>query len=232
VIIERPIDCGLVYQRVRRQLIEVARTLDASQLATIVSATPAWTIHDAIAHVVGLATDLNSGELGTGNPDEWTATQVRDRQARSVAELAEEWEREGPPFEDGLRLFGYEVGSHFVGDLVQHVADVDHALGRPRLADEDEALVVGLDFYLDSFHETLTEAAAGRITVTVDDETFEVGSGPPVATLTAGRFELFRALGGRRSEQQIRRLQWTGDIDAIVGLVSRYNVPSGDLVEP
>ncbi|MGQ0832213.1 MAG: maleylpyruvate isomerase family mycothiol-dependent enzyme [Microthrixaceae bacterium] len=232
MIIERPIDCGLVYQRTRRRLIEVARGLNPAQLATIVPATPAWTVHDAIAHVVGLATDLNSGEFGRGNPDEWTAAQVRERLDHSVEELAQEWDREGPRFEDGLRLFGYEFGSHFVGDLVQHAADVDHALGRPRLADDDEALLVGLDFYLDSFHETLTEAAAGRATVSVDGESFEVGDGPAVASLSAGRFELFRALGGRRSAAQIRRLEWVGDVDAILGLVSRYNVPSDDLVEP
>jgi hypothetical protein len=47
----------------------------------------------------------------------------------------------------------------------------------------------------------------------------------------ASRYELFRALGGRRSEHQLRAMDWIGDVDAIIGVLSRYPLPTGDLVE-
>lgn len=58
-----------------------------------------------------------------------------------------------------------------------------------------------------------------------------LGSGDVVASWTADRFDMFRALGGRRTEAQIRALSWTGDVDRIVPLVSRYGLPGTDLIE-
>ena len=104
-----------------------------------------------------------------------------------------------------MRLLGYEIGSHYVGDLLQHASDIRHAVGEPSI-DDDQALVIGLDFYLDSFHEALTEADVGSVAIQVPDETWVLGSGPLIASLAANRFELFRCLGGRRSEGQIRGL--------------------------
>lgn len=46
-----------------------------------------------------------------------------------------------------------------------------------------------------------------------------LGSGDVVASWTADRFDMFRALS------------WTGDVDRIVPLVSRYGLPGTDLIE-
>lgn len=234
MIIERPVDCGQLYDDERRALLALVRSLPDEALHRTVPATPAWTVHDVVAHVVGIAADLNAGRFGTDAPEDWTADQVRSRADRSVADLEREWDAEAPTFREGLALFGYEMGSHFLGDLVQHVADVHHALGRPRRPDDDTALVVALDFYLDSFHQTLLEAEVGSVVARVgaDGDRWELGAGEVVAEVAAGRFELFRALGGRRSAAQIRALTWTGDVDRVVGLVSRYGLPAIDLHEP
>ena len=69
-----------------------------------------WTVRDVVAHVVGIAADLNAGRFGSGSADDWAAEQVRSRKDRSVDELSDEWDLEAPRFEDGLRLFGYELG--------------------------------------------------------------------------------------------------------------------------
>lgn len=58
-----------------------------------------------------------------------------------------------------------------------------------------------------------------------------LGTGSEVATLKASRYELFRALGGRRSEHQLRAMDWIGDVDAVIGVLSRYPLPTSDLVE-
>lgn len=227
MIAERDVDAGAVYERVRRDLLALVRSLDDGALALRVPATPAWTVKDVVAHLVGIDADLNAGRFpaaGVGARDAWTAEQVHVRRDRTVAELEAEWEQEAPTFEDGLRLFGYEVGSHYVGDLLQHATDVRATVREPRSGDA-EALAVALDFYLDSCHQTL----GGAVTVSVGDAEWTLGPPPAVASLTTDRFELFRALGGRRSEAQLRALAWTGDVDAIVPVLSRYPLPAHDL---
>lgn len=107
-----------------------------------------------------------------------------------------------------------------------------HAVGLARRPDDDPALVVALDFYLDAFHETLVAESIGAVDVDASGEPWHLGTGPTIATLSAGRFELFRALGGRRTLSQIRTLAWTGAVDAVAPHVSAYGLPTNDLVEP
>ena len=226
---ERDVDCGDVYERARRDLVELLQSLDPDQLDARVPATPEWSVHDVLAHLVGIDADLNAGVFG---PDAytWTAVQVRSRRERTIAELAEEWEREGPQFQAGLRLFDYEFGSHYIGDLLQHAADIRHALGIAPPPD-DQTLAVALDFYLTSFEETLESAGLGAVEVSVGDEHWTLGTGATIASVSAGRFPLFRSLGGRRTLDQIRALRWDGDVETIVPLVSRYPVPQEPIIE-
>ncbi len=221
LIIEHSADCGALYRQKRHELLDFVRTLTDPELHAVVAATPEWTVHDVVAHLVGITVDLNAGNFGDGDPDAWTARQVDARRSLSIAELEQEWEREAHAFEHGLRLLGYEIGSHYVGDLLQHSQDIREALGAPPIAD-DAALAVALDFYLDHFHQTLTAAGIGTVAVHVGDDCVNVGSGPPVATVAASRFGLLRALGGRRNERGIRALDWTGDVDVILPFVAAY----------
>lgn len=231
MIVERPVDCGKIYGAQRRALIQLVRAATDDELATPVPATPEWTVRDVIAHVVGITADLNVLHLGSGDdPDAWTAAQVAARRGSTLADLAAEWDHEAPQFEEGLRQLGYETGSHFVGDLLQHAQDVRSALARSRL-DDGEALAVGLDHYLDTLHRALTAAGAGSIAVTVGEEGWVLGTDPQVTTLAVGRFELFRALGGRRSATQIRSMAWSTPPDAVLDLLSPYPLPTTDLTD-
>ena len=154
------IDTGDIYERTRARFVCTVRHLQPREVATPVPATPAWMVGDVLAHVVGLATDLNAQRFpdvddigGTA----WTTRQVDTRRTTSIADLVDEWDREAPVFEDGLRLFGYEEGSHFVADLHAHHQDVRGALGLSR--DEDPITVsVALDHYL-GFIDTMLRAS-------------------------------------------------------------------------
>jgi len=231
VLVERDIDCGELYGAQRRELVALARSLTEDQLRTTVPATPEWSVHDVVAHVVGIAADLNAGRFGSEDPDVWTRRQVETRRDHSVDELAGEWEREAPTFEEGLRLLGYEIGSHYVGDLLHHIVDVRSALGLQRIPD-DLTLVVALDFYLDSLHQTLCAAAIGSLEVRTPNESWVLGEGEVVASMAASRFEVFRCLGGRRSGAQIRQLEWSGAVDTVLPHLSRYPLPNRDLIDP
>jgi uncharacterized protein (TIGR03083 family) len=227
VIAERDADCGALYRVKRRELLELAHGLSADELATAVPATPAWSVHDVVAHVVGIAADLNAQRFDVPDADAWTARQVRERRGATVADLEREWEREADRFEEGLRLLGYELGSHYVGDLLQHTQDVRSALGRGRIAD-DEALAVAMDFYVDHFSQALAAAGAGAVEVRTGEDAWTAGEGSVVATVEGARLELFRAFGGRRSESGVRALSWTGDVDRVLPHVSAYPMPASD----
>jgi hypothetical protein len=178
-------------------------------------------VHDVVAHLVGITADLNALRFDVVDAEAWTARQVAERRTATVRQLAVEWEAEADRFEEGLRLLGYELGSHYVGDLLQHSQDVREALGRDRL-DDDLSLVVALDFYVDHFSQSLVAGGAGAVVVDVGDESWTAGAGEVVAGVTGGRFELLRAFGGRRSEAEIRASGWTGDVDRVLPFVSAY----------
>ena len=88
MIIEREVDCGQIYEQQRHVLISLSRSLDNAQRRTMVPATPAWSVADVVAHLVGITSDLNAGRFGSGDADAWTAAQVHTRRERSIDELA------------------------------------------------------------------------------------------------------------------------------------------------
>ena len=232
--VEHHLVCGELYEAERRAFVDLLAGLSGDDLARTVVATPLWSVQDVLAHVIGVAADLNRQDFGgSGTSDEWTARQVESRRGRTVAELAAEWDAEAPLFEDGLALFGYDLGAHYVSDLVQHVADVQGTLqvGEPPSAD---AVVASLDFLFESFDETVHEAALGGVRVSLPDVDWVFGPNPVVATVTASPWEVMRALAGRRDLAQIRALDWQGSADAIDALVprfSRYDQPPGPITD-
>lgn len=232
VIPARDVDCGLLYRRVRRELVALLQAMPLHRLDTVVPATPAWSVQDVLAHLVGLAADLNAQRFPGDSSEDWTDAQVTSRRGRTLDELAAEWDEEAPRFEEGLRLLGYEQGSHFVGDLLQHTCDVRAALGTAQVPEDDVALAVGLDFYLRAFDESLREAGVGSVSVVVGGEVFAVGEGSEVVRWSPSRFEAFRALGGRRSEAQVRAQPREGDLDAVLPHVSAYPpLPAEDVLD-
>lgn len=232
------IDAGLTYERCRQALVGDLQGCSADELATPVPATPAWRVHDVLAHVVGLATALNAQHLPA--PDDeggtaWAAAQVAERAERTVADLVAEWDGEAPAFEDGLRLFGIETGRHFVADLAIHLADVRQALGRPAALDP-EAMVLAVDHYVAFLDEQLRADRWGVLEVVAGDRTHRAGGddGPVRARLEAPPFDVLRAIAARRSAAQLRAMAWSGDVDAALDRLAEiyrggYALPASDL---
>ncbi|HUS43780.1 MAG TPA: hypothetical protein VMY16_14040 [Ilumatobacteraceae bacterium] len=75
------------------------------------------------------------------------------------------------------------------------------------------------------FEDELRRHAAGSVIIDLGDETLMLGSGTPVIGLTTTRLELFRALGGRRTSNEIAALDWSVTGPAI-DLVNCYDEPS------
>ena len=233
------VDTGDVYERVREDFVATVSALSDDELTLPVPATPSWSVRDVLAHVVGLAADLNAQRFPSADDvggTAWTELQVQQRRGRRLREELAEWDREAVPFEDGLRSFGYEVGSHFVADLHAHFQDVRGTLGLPRDADE-LAVRVALDHYLGFVDEMLAGAGWGTLEVVVGAEARILGAhGLHHARLRAQPFEVLRSVSGRRSARQIRALNWEGDDYDLLALLQTsltggYSLPQSDLIE-
>ena len=230
------IDTGSLYERTRREFIATLIGLSDEQLQIRVPATPAWSVRDVLAHVVGLAADLNAQRFPAPDDDGtvWTNAQVQRSRDLTLTEVIAEWGRQAVRFEDGLRAFGYEFGSHFVADLYVHYQDVRTAVGLGPDAD-GLTVAVALDHYLRYLSELLVTHCWGTLEIAAGQETRSLGgNGRHHACLTAEPWELLRAVSGRRSDRQLRALDWSGDVDDLLallqaGLTGGYALPETDL---
>lgn len=195
-----------VYRNGRTRVADLAATLDDDQLQTPVPATPEWTVHELLAHLVGLAADVTAGRLDGAGGDQWTARHVGERRRRPVDELLAEWAKVGPQVEASL------VGQQFAGpgpapDLICHEADLREALGLTRV-DREHHQQPFLDLMMLLLGQRLSDIA----TVLVRDEDgheWRCGSGQPEHLLRVDGYELLRAMFSRRSRRQIAGWSWT-----------------------
>jgi len=233
------VDTGNLYERVRHEFVTTVSGLSEGELVVRVPATPAWSVRDVLAHVVGLAADLNGQRFPSADDvsgTAWTAVQVRRGRGRALAEVLDEWEREAPTFEAGLHAFGYEFGSHFVADVHAHYQDVRGALGFAPDVD-DLTVRVALDHYLGFIDQLLTGSGWGVLDVVAGAEASRLGGpGPHQARVRAEPFEVLRTVSARRSAHQIRALDWDGDLEALLALLQNalgggYELPETDLDE-
>jgi hypothetical protein len=117
-----------------------------------------------------------------------------------------------------------------VTDLAVHQQDIYGALG---IVKDRDAAPVGIAFATYAGGADLRINASGGSSLRLVTESKErvVGGGDPVATVRAPRFELFRALSGRRSPDQVRAYDWDGDPEPFMELFYPYGVRQEALVE-
>ncbi len=133
-------DVGIVYGSCRERMTEMVRPLDPAQAATRVAATEEWTVHDVVAHQVGVVSDVNTGNLDGIGTDAWTAAQVDARTDASIADMIAEWEQGSAQFEATITALGSPQGAIAVADIWNHEQDLRGALavegGRDPLAEQ------------------------------------------------------------------------------------------------
>ena len=216
-----------------------------AEVDRLVPVTPAWRVRDVVAHVIGVGEDL----LAENYPDfsdpkgmpaqaqqreAWTEAQVQRRRDRSVASLVEEWESLGVEAalaagpEDTRYPFLSRIGATF--DLACHLHDVRHALGTP--GDQDSPVTRVAFWMARSWLDLrLQSAQLGPLRLSAPGRDWDLGGVEPVAVVAAPPFELFRAISGRRSGEQILAMQWTGDPEPLLDVLSPYPQPEVAVVE-
>jgi uncharacterized protein (TIGR03083 family) len=219
-------DYGDAYRASRARLTALANQLDAAALEKTVPTCPEWRIKDVYAHLIGLVADVTAGNLDGAGSDAWTQKQVDDRADRTGPELIAEWDANGPGMETLLDGVPPQIGAQIVGDLATHEADIWGAIGRPEARDSD-GVALGFQRYALALGDRIKEA--GLPALRIND--LVVGDGEPAASVSAGPFELFRALTGRRSSDQVRAFTWDGDPEPYVAIFSAYGNPSAPVIE-
>jgi uncharacterized protein (TIGR03083 family) len=204
---------GTAYSGVRQRVSELTGSIDERGGRTPVPPCPLWTVHDVVAHLVGVVEDATAGCLDGVATDPWTQAQVEAHRNDSIPTMLHRWSEVAPPFEGLLDDIG-AVGRQAVLDAVTHEHDIRSALGRPG-ARRSDAVMIGYDFGAPRF---LENAEAKGVSIRLGG----VGSqryGPPDAPLRLEGmpFDLMRALTGRRSVAQIRAMAWSSDCEPALG---------------
>jgi len=185
------IDLGALYGAARQRICSLV-TADGADPTSPVPATPAWTVHDVVAHLSGIAADAASGNMAGAPGEAWTAAQVARGADRSVAEMLAEWSQTGPSLEAFLSSPAGAAVSAAVMDVHTHEADLRHALGL--------AVAVPAEF-LGWAGPSLRDGLAVQI----------IEAGLADVAVEASDFEWFRGRLGRRTEAEVRALGWSAD---------------------
>jgi uncharacterized protein (TIGR03083 family) len=205
------------YRAARRRVTELVLTLDDADLSRPVPACPGWTVHDVVAHVTGIPDDALNGRMdGVATPP-WTAAQVERGRSVPTFDLLDRWTEQAATFES------LPLPPQAVIDLTTHEQDIRGAVGRPGAR---EAIELRWSF------ELLAERAVGAVPglrIEVEDTSF--GPDAPTSVLRGDRFDLFRAMMGRRSSAQLRALGWSGTPVDDVEAVTVFGPAVADVIE-
>jgi uncharacterized protein (TIGR03083 family) len=196
---------AVTYRQARARVSDLARALSPDQLQMSVPATPAWTIHQVLAHLAGGAADAANDRLDGAPGARWSQRHVDERRHQPVGELLAEWEQVAPQIESTLTE-EMMLRPNIVADTLCHESDLREALGLAPMAREH------WQPFLDVMMQYLTYTLRGATTVIIRDEHGEqwtCGDGEPTTLLRADGYELLRASYSRRSQRQIAAWNWT-----------------------
>ncbi len=208
-----------MYTTARERLIGVVSELEPAEVDVAVEACPGWSVKDVVAHVVGIAADVTSGNADGAGTDAWTAAQVESRRDRSLSSIVEEWVALGPAV-DALLATTPQLEPRMARDALVHEFDIRAATGRP--GGRTGAVVDALLATYAADYVRRVDAADGLASVAVDIGTTRVGDADAPVSVTGSAFDLLRCLTGRRSRHQVEALEWTGRTDAHVALFTTY----------
>ena len=217
----------IAYRELRARVREVVEQVDDPALERIAPATPKWRAHDVLSHLVGVPEDVVNGRLDGIASDAWTQAQVDRRRTASTAELLAEWDEFGPQFEVMLAEAPDEIVGQAIFDAGTHELDLLNALGVVGARDSG-AVRVGWDWIVDA----RTRGGAHAICFVMEEGEQISGTGDVVARVEAPRFELFRAVSGRRTEAEIARYRWDREPDPQVLLAADFfSIPEASIGE-
>jgi uncharacterized protein (TIGR03083 family) len=214
------------YEAIAGRLIDLAEDLTIDDAATIVPASPAWTVKDVYAHLAGAAADVVAGVAAGDDLDGWTARQVANRADQTIEQNCVEWAGHIPEFLGIVERTGNQLLGVVAGNWV-HEQDIRGAVGLQGLTTGR-----GLDVVLlrvDEVAGRIESAGAPALRIITPDRQWVLGTGTVAATLTVPSFELARVISSRRTAQQIASLDWDGDPSPYTEIIGVFGPASAPL---
>ena len=202
-------DYAQTYGALRSRVSDLVREADEEQLGRHTPAAPEWRVRDVVAHLSGITADINAGNLDGVATDAWTARQVDARRDWSIEQMLEEWDTEGAKVEAMMASLPEVAVGQMTTDAATHEQDIRGGLERPGARDCD-AIVIGFDWGVQIL-AGLAEPADATLRIETEACTATVGTGTRQVGVRVDRFEVFRAMTGRRSLEQIRSFRWEGE---------------------
>ena len=118
-------DVAAQYRTVRLRLRELVGGLGDQHLDREVPAIPGWRVRDVVAHLVGVATDIATGNVGDGP----SASHVERRAGRPFHEVLHEWDDAGAVLEKLLAAGPPDLAARALSDLTTCDRHLRTALG-------------------------------------------------------------------------------------------------------
>jgi uncharacterized protein (TIGR03083 family) len=210
------------YREGRERLSALVRD-HLDEAGTPVPATPGWTVHDVIAHLIGVAQDIASGTVPKQGPTpEWTSGHVQRGAGVSTEDLLETWSALSADTERVVDEFTVWPAAM---DVVCHEHDVRGALGDAGGRD-NEFIGVAAKVLLGSMNPSRP------LVIETESKQFRVGpdEGKPI-TLRTTSWEAFRWRFGRRSRAQLAAMDWSGDAAPILDELCIFGPAPADVIE-
>jgi uncharacterized protein (TIGR03083 family) len=211
------------YREARTRVCELVSAMDAERLGRRLPATPQWSARELVAHLVGVAADVTSGNLEGITTGPWTAAQVDARRDRDLEQLFAEWDDVGPKLE--LAVAERRMTLPPVHDVTVHETDLREGHGLPRAPEHH------LPALLNSVASLVARNHAdkpGGVLLRSAGRQWQIGGGPPAAAVELEPYELYRGLFSRRSRRQLRDWPWQGDPDGFLDLLPVFGAREDD----
>lgn len=238
-----------LYEQLRNDISQLVAALEPDELDKPVPATPDWSIRDVVTHLAADATCTIAGDFpreffeAFGEPaavamvNDWTSRQLEDRRGSSLEDVLQEWKNSSTEliammhgeksWPEGTVPFADRV---LLTDAAVHQQDIFGAFGFER-AREAAPIKIGLSGYIVTMGWRLTAASIPPLRFDVGDKSYIAGEGEAAATVHASRYELFRAMSGRRSPDQIRTYRWDHDAEPYIPYFYPYGIREDALLE-
>jgi uncharacterized protein (TIGR03083 family) len=206
------------YHATRARIGDLVRDLDDDGLATRVPACPEWSVHDLVAHVVGIPEALAAGNVPSGDLQAWLDSLVEERRHDPVPELLDRWAACAAPTSalvDG-------GGSQLFIDAVSHEHDLRGALGRPGARGSAEVQGT-VQLLLDLLAPAIVDAGLGALVIDSGGVRWASQFARPQCTLRVDPWEAVRVLQSRRTADEVRALPATGDVEPYLAVLHEHS---------
>jgi hypothetical protein len=214
------------YVQVRGRVEGLIFAAGPDELVRVVPSCPEWRVRDLLAHVVSMPAAIGAGRKPSGEINGWLAELVDERAEQPVDLLLEEWHR----LDDVLRALLAGPAGLLFPDLAVHEHDLRGALGKP----DHEALPVAelMPRTMAAFRHPLRDAGLGAIEVRNGSGCWRTSEDPVGWTLLVDPWEAVRALGSRRTAQELRALPAEGDCEPYLKVLDEHlPLPASSLGE-